>query len=140
MLDLDTLPPLRDVIRAHNLRADKKFGQNFLLDANLTDKIVRQAGDVSGVNIIEIGPGPGGLTRSLLKSDAQSVTAIEFDPRVIPVLEELKKSADSRFNFIEGDAMAVDCMEIVSAPRAIVANLPYNVATPLLIGLSLIHI
>ena len=134
MLDLDTLPPLRDVIRAHNLRADKKFGQNFLLDGNLTDKIVRQAGDVSGVNIIEIGPGPGGLTRSLLKSDAQSVTAIEFDPRVIPVLEELKETAGERFNFIQNDAMEVDCTEIVSAPRAIVANLPYNVATPLLIG------
>jgi len=139
---LDALPPLREVINAHGLIADKKFGQNFLFDSNITDKIARHAsiacGDrevgLSGKHVIEIGPGPGGLTRSLLKTTAESVTAIEFDPRAVGALRDLQDAAAGRLNIIEGDAMDIDLTDIVPAPRVIVANLPYNIATPLLIG------
>lgn len=138
---MDDLPPLRAVIAAHNLRAEKKLGQNFLLDGNITDKIARAAGDLSGVAVIEIGPGPGGLTRSLLKTDAQSVAAIEFDPRAVAALQDLSDAADGRLQIVPGDALAIDLLTLVpSPPRAIVANLPYNIATPLLIGwLAQIH-
>ena len=140
--DLDTLPPLREVIAAHGLVADKKFGQNFLLDSNITDKIARHAGIACGCgdtgladkHVIEIGPGPGGLTRSLLRAGAKSVTAIEFDPRAIGVLQDLKTVAGERLEIIEGDAMTYDLTTLTPAPRVIVANLPYNIATPLLIG------
>ena len=135
---LDDLPPLRDVINAHGLIADKKFGQNFLFDSNITDKIARHAdiacGGLAGKNLIEIGPGPGGLTRSLLRSDASSVTAIEFDPRAVGALQDLKEAASGRLEIIEADALEVDLTQISEAPRVIVANLPYNIATPLLIG------
>ncbi len=133
------LPPLREVIEAHDLRAQKSLGQNFLLDMNITDKIVREAmnrggGDWSGVNAIEIGPGPGGLTRALLKSSVSSVTAIEFDERAVNALQSLKDSAAGDLDIHHGDALKTDLLDIVEAPRVIVANLPYNVATPLLIG------
>ncbi|MGH1397676.1 MAG: 16S rRNA (adenine(1518)-N(6)/adenine(1519)-N(6))-dimethyltransferase RsmA [Alphaproteobacteria bacterium] len=135
---LDTLPPLRDVINAHGLRADKALGQNFLLDQNITNKIARHAdaavGGLAGKHVIEIGPGPGGLTRSLLRSDAQSVTAIEFDPRAIDALSGLQEAAKGRLSLIEGDAMKLDIKSLTPAPRVIVANLPYNIATPLLLG------
>ena len=135
---LNNLPPLRDVINDHGLRADKALGQNFLLDQNITDKIVRYADDVcgglAGKHVIEIGPGPGGLTRSLLRSDAASVTAVEFDPRAITALEHLKNAADGRLEIVQGDAMKIDLRTLTEAPRVIVANLPYNIATPLLLG------
>ena len=136
--DLNDLPPLREVIRAHDLIADKKFGQNFLFDSNITDKIARHAGQACGgfdtKNVIEIGSGPGGLTRSLLKAGAKLVTAVEFDPRAVGALQDLKDASDGRLEIIEGDALETDLVQLVPAPRVIVANLPYNIATPLLIG------
>ncbi len=134
MQDLDHLPPLREVIAAYELRAQKSLGQNFLLDLNLTDKIARHAGDLSQVNVIEIGPGPGGLTRSLLRASAKNVFAIEYDPRAVRALEGLREAADGRLEIIQGDALEIDLTAIVPPPRMIVANLPYNIATPLLIG------
>ncbi len=130
----NNLPSLRDVIRDYELRADKKFGQNFLLDGNLTDKIVRTAGQVKYITIFEIGPGPGGLTRSLLKTDAKKIIAIEFDPRVVVALEHLKENFSDRFTLIHQDALSCNLMQMSEAPRAIIANLPYNIATPLLIN------
>lgn len=136
--DLNDLPPLREVINAHGLIADKKFGQNFLFDSNITDKIARYAGlscgDLEDKNVIEIGPGPGGLTRSLLRAGAKSVTAVEFDPRAVGALQDLKAVSGGRLEVVEGDALEIDLMTLVPAPRVIVANLPYNIATPLLIG------
>lgn len=131
---ISSLPPLRDVIAQHGLRAEKKFGQNFLLDLNITDKIARAAGDLAGKHVIEIGPGPGGLTRSLLLAGAAHVTAIEFDPRAIVALSSLRDASAGRLTLIEGDALAQDVTRLVDAPRVIVANLPYNIATPLLTG------
>jgi 16S rRNA (adenine1518-N6/adenine1519-N6)-dimethyltransferase len=132
------LPPLREVIAAHGLRAEKALGQNFLLDQNLTDKIVRltnsAGGDLSGLHVFEIGPGPGGLTRSLLQSQAQSVTAIEFDPRAVAALQDLQARAPERLAIMQGDALKADLTALKPAPRAIIANLPYNIATPLLLG------
>lgn len=132
--DIDCLPPLREVIRQHDLRAEKKLGQNFLLDLNLTQKIARVAGDLTGVHVIEIGPGPGGLTRALLKTGAASVTAVEYDPRAVCALQSLKESSSGRLRIVSADALETDVTAICPAPRAIVANLPYNIATPLLIG------
>lgn len=133
-MDLDDLPSLKDVIAAHDLQPTKKLGQNFLLDQNVTDKIVRNAGDLAGHTVFEIGPGPGGLTRSLLRADAGKVIAVEFDSRSVAALQGLKEAAAGRLDVIEADALTVDLMGLAEAPRAIVANLPYNVATPLLIG------
>lgn len=136
--NFDDLPPLREVIHAHDLKADKKFGQNFLLDSNITDKIAKQASvacdGLSEKNVIEIGPGPGGLTRSLLKAGSKSVIAIEFDPRAVRALQGLKDTAGEQLKIIEADALEVDLTTLVDGPRVVVANLPYNVATPLLIG------
>ena len=129
---IDALPPLREVIAQNDLRAEKKFGQNFLLDLNITDKIARAAGDLAGKHVIEIGPGPGGLTRSLWKAGAQDVTAIEFDPRAVAALGSLDQAAAGRLKIIPGDALNINLLELVPAPRVIVANLPYNIATPLL--------
>lgn len=133
-MTIESLPPLRDVIAAHDLRAEKKLGQNFLLDLNITDKIARAAGDLTGKNVIEIGPGPGGLTRSLLRAGAATVTAIEFDPRAIAALQSLIDAADGRLRVVQGDALSIDLLALCPAPRVIVANLPYNIATPLLTG------
>lgn len=132
---IDALPPLREVIAAHELRATKALGQNFLLDRNITDKIARQAGDMSAHTVIEIGPGPGGLTRSLLRAGAGHVVAIEFDPRAIQALQSLQAAAQGRLTLVQGDALASDIKTLVPhGPRMIIANLPYNIATPLLIG------
>lgn len=132
-MDLESLPPLRDVIAAHGLRAEKKLGQNFLLDQNLTDKIARQAGDISNHTVFEIGPGPGGLTRSLLRAGAKKVIAVEFDPRAVAALQGLKEAAQGRLEIIQGDALEIDLLVLSDAPRTIIANLPYNIATPLLL-------
>ncbi len=131
---LADLPPLRDVIARHGLSTRKSLGQHFLLDLNLTRRIVRAAGPLAGVTVIEVGPGPGGLTRALLESDAEAVVAVERDRRCIPALEELKSVSGDRLRIVENDALAVDYRALAPAPRAVIANLPYNVATPLLIG------
>ena len=131
-LPLIPLPPLRDVIRDHNLRAEKALGQNFLLDQNITDKIVRLAGNFDDVTAIEVGPGPGGLTRSLLASSAARVIAIEFDVRAVAAITDLKSVYGDKLHIIHGDAMKVDISVIAPAPRVIVANLPYNISVVLL--------
>jgi 16S rRNA (adenine1518-N6/adenine1519-N6)-dimethyltransferase len=127
------LPALRDVIARHNLRADKSLGQHFLLDPNLLDHIARLAEPLAGRNVIEIGPGPGGLTRALLASQAAQILAIEFDPRAAAAITELAESADGRLTILQADALQADLPALIPAPRAIVANLPYNIGTPLLI-------
>jgi 16S rRNA (adenine1518-N6/adenine1519-N6)-dimethyltransferase len=131
---LASLPPLRDVIARHGLRASKSLGQNFLLDLNLTRRIARAAGDLSQLNVVEIGPGPGGLTRALLVEGANRVVAVERDRRCIAALEEIAAAASDRLTIVEGDALAIDAADLVEPPRAVVANLPYNIATPLLLG------
>ena len=128
------LPPLRDVIRRHGLDARRSLGQHFLLDGNLTARIARVAGDLSAVSVVEVGPGPGGLTRSLLAAGAARIVAVEKDPRCVAALAELADVYPSRLQVIEADALTIDCRALVPAPRAIVANLPYNVGTPLLLG------
>jgi 16S rRNA (adenine1518-N6/adenine1519-N6)-dimethyltransferase len=133
----DGLPPLRDVIARHGLMAKKALGQNFLLDLNITAKIARSAGDLRGVTVIEIGPGPGGLTRALLAAGAMRVIAIERDTRCLPALAEIAAHWPDRLEVIEGDALDIDVSRLVSdvaGPVRVVANLPYNVATALLIG------
>ena len=127
-------PPLREVIARHGLSARRSLGQHFLLEGNLIQRIVRAAGPLSGQHVVEIGPGPGGLTRSLLASDAASVTVVEIDPRAIAAMQELSVQMPGRLRVIAGDAMSLDVASLVPAPRHIVANLPYNIATPLLIG------
>ena len=128
------LPPLRNVISRHGLDARRKLGQHFLLDENLTAKIARQAGDLSGRTVIEVGPGPGGLTRALLATDAARVIAVEVDPRAVGALTELASGYLGRLEVLQKDALELDLSTLAPAPRQIVANLPYNVATPLLIG------
>ena len=128
-------PPLRDVIGRHGLAARRSLGQHFLLDMNLTRRIARAAGDMAGVTAIEIGPGPGGLTRALLETDAERVIAVERDSRCIAALAELDATSGGRLEVIHGDALEIDVVGLAGgAPARIVANLPYNVATPLLIG------
>lgn len=127
-------PPLRDVIARYGLDARRSLGQHFLLDANLTARIVRAAGDLTGRNVVEIGPGPGGLTRALLDTDVASVAAVEIDLRAVAAMQELA-GGDSRLRVITGDALALDVAALVPAPRHVVANLPYNVASPLLVCL-----
>ncbi len=129
----DGLPPLRDVIAHHQLRADKRFGQNFILDLNLTRRIARTAGDIANCDVIEIGPGPGGLTRGLLMEGARKVIAIEADRRFMPALEEIAAHYPGRVEIIQGDALKIDPASLTDAPYRIVSNLPYNVATPLII-------
>ncbi|MDD2703862.1 MAG: 16S rRNA (adenine(1518)-N(6)/adenine(1519)-N(6))-dimethyltransferase RsmA [Acidocella sp.] len=126
------LPPLRDIIKQFDLRADKSLGQHFLLDPDLLARLVAAAGDLTGLNVVEIGPGPGGLTRALLASQATHVTAIEFDPRAVSAITALAATTD-RLTIIHGDAMKADLPALVPAPRAIVANLPYNIGTLLLV-------
>ncbi len=131
------LPPLREVIARHGLAARRSLGQNFLLDMNLARRIVRAAGDLAGATVIEIGPGPGGLTRALLQSGARRVIAIERDARCIKALAELAAAYPDRLTLIEGDALATDVAALAeSAPGRcqIIANLPYNIATRLLLG------
>ena len=132
---LDDLPPLRDVIRAFGLEAKKSLGQNFLLDLNLTSKIARSAGSLDDHVIIEVGPGPGGLTRALLAHGAAHVIAIERDTRCIAALEQVSVAYPGRLTLIEADAMTFDPVPLLAGRRArIVANLPYNIGTQLLIG------
>ncbi len=128
------LPPLRDVIARHGLMARRSLGQHFLLDQNLTDRIVRVAGDLRDASVIEVGPGPGGLTRSLLAGDVARLVAIEKDPRCVAALGELAAAYPDRLQVIEGDALAIDATALTPTPRHVVSNLPYNVATPLLLG------
>ena len=131
---LDSLPPLRDIIREHGLRAEKSLGQNFILDQNLTDKIVRAAGDLSGVHVFEIGPGPGGLTRSILRACPKHLTAIEYDSRAIEALGSLKEVVQNQLTLVQNDALKVHLPDLAPQHnRAIIANLPYNIATPLLL-------
>ena len=127
------LPPLKDVIARHAFRAKHALGQHFLLDLNLTEKIASVAGDLSGRHVVEVGPGPGGLTRALLNTQAADVTAIEIDPRGVAAAEELATFYPGRLTVIGGDALALDVTTLVPAPRQVVANLPYNIGTPLLI-------
>jgi len=129
----DGLPPLREVIEAHGLAAKKALGQNFLYDLNLTRRIARAAAPLAGT-IVEIGPGPGGLTRALLAEGAAKVVAVERDARALPALAEIAAHYPGRLHVIHGDALEVDWLKVVKGPAKIVANLPYNVATPLLIG------
>jgi 16S rRNA (adenine1518-N6/adenine1519-N6)-dimethyltransferase len=128
------LPPLRDVIALYKLSARRALGQHYLLDLNITDRLVRIAGDLTQTHVIEIGPGPGGLTRSLLNAGAAHVTAIERDDRCIPALQELQTAYPNRLTIIEDDALKINPIDVSEAPRQIIANLPYNIATPLLIG------
>lgn len=122
------------MIARHDLRAKKSLGQHFLLDQNLTDRIVRTAGDLSEAEVIEVGPGPGGLTRALLASDARRVTVIEKDSRCVAALQELSAFYPGRLNIVEGDALQDNLLPPAEMPRRIVANLPYNISTVLLIG------
>lgn len=133
MSTIDNLPPLREVINTHDLKARKSLGQNFLLDLNLTAKIARQAGDMSECDVLEIGPGPGGLTRGLLSEGARRVLAIEKDKRCLPALAEIAEAYPDRLTVIEGDALEIDPLAHLTPPIRIAANLPYNVGTELLV-------
>jgi len=133
MAQIDPLPPLRDVIATHGLSARKSLGQNFLLDLNLTARIARVAGDLSGSDILEVGPGPGGLTRGLLAEGARRVLAVEKDPRCLPALAEISAAYPGQLEVIEGDALDVDALAHLTPPIRIAANLPYNVGTELLV-------
>ncbi len=133
MSAIDGLPPLREVIAANGLRARKSLGQNFLLDLNLTAKIARQAGDLTACDVLEVGPGPGGLTRGLLAEGARHVLAVEKDARCLPALAEIAAAYPGRLTVVEGDAMEIDALARLAPPVRIVANLPYNVGTELLV-------
>jgi 16S rRNA (adenine1518-N6/adenine1519-N6)-dimethyltransferase len=129
-----TWPPLREVIARHGLAARRSLGQHFLMDKNLIARIVRCAGDLQGRQVVEVGPGPGGLTRGLLDAGASQLVAVEVDPRAAAATRELIPYAGGRLAVIEADALKLDAATLALPPRQIVANLPYNVATPLLIG------
>ena len=133
MSAIDDLPPLRDVIETHGLAAKKSLGQNFLLDLNLTAKIARLAGDVSEADVLEVGPGPGGLTRGLLAEGARRVLAIEKDPRCMPALAEISAAYPGRLEVINADALELDPLAHLTPPIKVAANLPYNVGTELLV-------
>lgn len=133
MSTIDGLPPLREVIASHGLSARKSLGQNFLLDLNLTAKIARAAGDLTSADVLEIGPGPGGLTRGLLAEGARRVLAVEKDSRCLPALEAIAAACPGRLEVLNADALAIDPLDHLTPPIKIVANLPYNVGTELLI-------
>jgi 16S rRNA (adenine1518-N6/adenine1519-N6)-dimethyltransferase len=135
MAALDGLPPLRDVIERFGLDARKALGQNFILDLNLTQKVARTAGPLDGVTVIEVGPGPGGLTRAILALGAKKVIAVERDPRCLPALGEIADHYPGRLEVIEGDALKIDFATLATdGPVRVIANLPYNVGTQLLIN------
>jgi len=135
MSPIDDLPPLREIISRHGLMARKSLGQNFLLDLNLTARLARAAGPPDHADVVEIGPGPGGLPRALRAAGARRLVAIERDPRCLAALAEIAAHYPDRLTVIEGDALEIDASTYVTgAPARIVANLPYNVATPLLIA------
>ncbi|MEM9757339.1 MAG: 16S rRNA (adenine(1518)-N(6)/adenine(1519)-N(6))-dimethyltransferase RsmA [Pseudomonadota bacterium] len=133
MSAIDDLPPLREVIARHGIAARRSLGQNFLLDLNLTAKIARVAGDLEAADVVEVGPGPGGLTRGLLAAGARRVLAIEKDPRCLPALAEIATAYPGRLDVVQGDALDTDWATRVTPPVKIVANLPYNVGTELLV-------
>lgn len=133
MSAIDTLPPLREVIATHQLSARKSLGQNFLLDLNLTAKIARQAGDLSTCDVLEIGPGPGGLTRGLLSEGARKVVAVEKDTRCIAALNDIATAYPGQLEVINGDALEINPLEHLTPPIRVAANLPYNVGTELLV-------
>jgi 16S rRNA (adenine1518-N6/adenine1519-N6)-dimethyltransferase len=129
----DRFPPLRDVIARYKLMARKALGQHFLCDLNLARKIASSAGDLADCTVFEIGPGPGGLTRALLETDAKKIIAIEKDVRCVAALAELAAASEGQLEIIEGDALRTDLLKLAKHPRAIVANLPYNIGTELLL-------
>lgn len=133
MSQIDGLPPLREVIATHGLSAKKSLGQNFLLDLNLTAKIARRAGDLTGSDVLEVGPGPGGLTRGLLAEGARRVLAVEKDARTLPILAEISAAYPGRLEVINADALEIDAAAHLTPPIRVVANLPYNVGTELLV-------
>jgi len=132
-MSIDTLPPLKQVIETHGLAAKKSLGQNFLLDLNLTAKIARLSGRNEGFDVLEVGPGPGGLTRGLLAEGARRVLAIEKDPRCLPALAEIADAYPGRLVVMEGDALDIDPLEHLRRPIRVAANLPYNIGTELLV-------
>jgi len=132
-MQIDDLPPLRDVIAAHGLDAKKSLGQNFLLDLNLTSKITRLAGDISNYDVLEVGPGPGGLTRALLAAGARRVVALEKDPRCMAALAQIAAAYPGRLDLFNADALDFDMRGQLTGPVRVVANLPYNVGTELLV-------
>jgi 16S rRNA (adenine1518-N6/adenine1519-N6)-dimethyltransferase len=132
---IDDLPPLREVVQAHGLMAKKSLGQNFLFDLNLTSRIARSAGSLDDATVIEVGPGPGGLTRAILAAGAKQVIAIERDARCLPALAQIAEHYPGRLHVVEADALAFDPRPLVGqGPVRIIANLPYNVGTALLTG------
>jgi 16S rRNA (adenine1518-N6/adenine1519-N6)-dimethyltransferase len=133
MSTIDGLPPLREVIGKYGLSAKKALGQNFLMDLNLTAKIARQAGDLRSCDVLEVGPGPGGLTRALLFEGARKVLAIEKDPRCVPVLEQISDHYPGRLEVLNADALAINVTDHLTPPVRVIANLPYNIGTELLI-------
>ncbi len=130
---IDALPPLREVITTHDLVAKKSMGQNFLLDLNLTAKIARQAGDLTGCDVLEVGPGPGGLTRGLLAEGARRVLAVEKDARCLPALAQIAAAYPGRLEVVNADALKINPLDHLTPPIRIVSNLPYNVGTELLV-------
>jgi 16S rRNA (adenine1518-N6/adenine1519-N6)-dimethyltransferase len=134
MSQIDDLPPLREVVRAHGLMARKSLGQNFLFDLNLTSRIARSAGPLEDTTVVEVGPGPGGLTRAILAAGARKVIAIERDARCMPVLAEIAAHYPGRLDVVEADALAFDPRPLIEGQARIIANLPYNVGTALLTG------
>ncbi|MGH6801342.1 MAG: ribosomal RNA small subunit methyltransferase A, partial [Methylocella sp.] len=132
---LDGLPPLREVAAAHGLLAKKSLGQNFLFDLNLTGRIARAAAPLTNVTIVEVGPGPGGLTRALLAEDARKIIAVERDRRCLPALGEIASHYPGRLDVIEGDALETDFAGLTRGenPARVCANLPYRIATELLV-------
>jgi 16S rRNA (adenine1518-N6/adenine1519-N6)-dimethyltransferase len=135
MAQIDALPPLREVIATHNLSARKDLGQNFLLDLNLTSRIARSAGPLEDLHVIEVGPGPGGLTRAILAAGVKKLTAIETDERCLPALAEISNHYPDRLHVVSGDALACNFSALSGGmPTIIIANLPYNIASPLIIG------
>ena len=132
-MQIDDLPPLRDVIASHGLDAKKSLGQNFLLDLNLTSKIARLAGDISGHDVLEVGPGPGGLTRGLLAAGARRVVALEKDPRCMAALAQIAATYPGRLDVFNADALDFDIRGQLTGPVRVVANMPYNVGTELLV-------
>jgi len=133
MSAIDGLPPLREVIARHGLSAKKSLGQNFLLDLNLTAKIARSAGNLSSADVLEVGPGPGGLTRGLLAEGARHVLAVEKDTRAMAALDEIAAHYPGRLEVLNADALKIDAGALLSPPIKVVANLPYNVGTELLV-------
>jgi 16S rRNA (adenine1518-N6/adenine1519-N6)-dimethyltransferase len=134
VFNADQLPPLREIVGRFDIAAQKSLGQHFLFDLNLTRRVVSVAGSLAGAHVIEIGAGPGGLTRALLESEAEHVYAVERDPRAVNALRDLAQQAGGRLTVLEGDALALDLFNTVPEPRHIIANLPYNIGTQLLVN------